>query len=123
MKFYLTVIVLASIVAFFVAIYLQWAVKKFTAYRPDYFPCYWLALTSCLANLFLPFVYRIVMAPYRELPLKIEQLLLNFGGFLICLILYLFGIRGPQGRVLSLVQGALITGGQFIFFLMLSYWI
>ncbi len=120
MKFYLTVVVLASIVALFVAIYLRWTVKKLTGYRPDYFPCYWLALTSCLANLFLPFVYRIVMAPYRKLPPGIEQLFLNFAGFLICLLLYLFGIRGSQGRVLSLAQVVLIAGTQFIFFLILS---
>jgi hypothetical protein len=119
-KFFLIVIVLAGIVAIFVAFYLRWAVKKFTEYCPDYFACYWLALMGCLANLFLPFVYRIALAPYRKLPLWGELTILNLIGFLICLLLYWLGIRGPQGRLLSWLQATAITIGQYAVFVILG---
>ncbi len=122
-RFFLTVAILAGVAAVFVGFYLRWAVQKLAGIRPDYFVCYWLALVGCLTNLFLPFVYRIMMAPYRQLPLWEELTFLNLVGFLICLLLYSLGIRGSEGRLLSFSKAAWITGGQYVVFMILSYWI
>jgi hypothetical protein len=121
-RFFLTAAVLAGVVSVFVAFYLRWAVKKLVGYRPDYFVCYWLALVGCLTNLFLPFVYQILMVPYRKLPPWAELTFLNLVGFLISLLLYLLWIRGSEGRLLSWPQAALITGGQYVVFMIFSHW-
>lgn len=122
-KFFLTTGILSGIVAVFVASYLKWAVKRLTNYHPDFFVCYWLALAGCLANLFLPFSYRIFITPYRKLLPWMELSVLNLVGFSVCLLLYWLGIRSSGERVLSLPKAFLVTGGQYIVFITLSYWI